>query len=87
MSDIPTYMDRMMERYRERSPDWRGALRKRFRWMKPPGGTFKDCVRIGGELREMRLLKLRDSHGGDWDEWPADLRVRQFPTIREAVHA
>lgn len=20
-----------------------------------------------------------DSHGGDWDEWPADLRVRQFP--------
>ena len=27
----------------------------------------------GGEL------KLRHSHGGDWDEWPADLRVREFP--------
>lgn len=24
-------------------------------------------------------LKLRDRHGGDWDEWPADLRVREFP--------
>lgn len=27
----------------------------------------------------MRTLKLRDSHGGDWDEWPLDLRVREFP--------
>jgi protein gp37 len=25
-------------------------------------------------------LKLRDSHGGDPDEWPAELRVRQFPS-------
>lgn len=24
-------------------------------------------------------LKLRDRHGGNWDEWPADLRVREFP--------
>jgi protein gp37 len=24
-------------------------------------------------------LKLRDRHGGDWDEWPADLRVRDVP--------
>lgn len=24
-------------------------------------------------------LKLRDSHGGDWDEWHEDLRVREFP--------
>jgi protein gp37 len=23
---------------------------------------------------------LRDSHGGDWDEWPSDLRVREYPT-------
>jgi protein gp37 len=26
-----------------------------------------------------RILKLKDSHGGSWDEWPADIRVRQFP--------
>lgn len=24
-------------------------------------------------------LKLRDKHGGDWAEWPADLRIRQVP--------
>lgn len=23
--------------------------------------------------------ELKDSHGGDWDEWPDDLRVRDFP--------
>lgn len=25
------------------------------------------------------MLKLRDKHGGDWGEWPADLRVRELP--------
>jgi hypothetical protein len=24
-------------------------------------------------------LRLRDGHGGDWSEWPADLRVREMP--------
>jgi protein gp37 len=24
-------------------------------------------------------VKFEDGHGGDWDEWPADLRVRQVP--------
>lgn len=27
-------------------------------------------------------LRLKDSHGGDMAEWPADLRVREFPTVR-----
>lgn len=27
---------------------------------------------------------LRDSHGGDWDEWPADLRIREFPTVEKS---
>ena len=27
-------------------------------------------------------LLLRDSKGGDWDEWPADLRIREFPGPR-----
>lgn len=26
---------------------------------------------------------LRDSHGGDWDEWPADLRVREMPKTQQ----
>lgn len=32
-------------------------------------------------------VKLRDSHGGDWYEWPEDLRIREFPKPREAVAA
>jgi hypothetical protein len=27
-------------------------------------------------------IPLADKKGGDWDEWPADLRVRQFPEVR-----
>jgi protein gp37 len=26
-------------------------------------------------------LRLTDRKGGDWKEWPSDLRVRQYPTI------
>lgn len=26
-----------------------------------------------------KTLRLRDAHGGDWSEWPDDLRIRQFP--------
>lgn len=27
----------------------------------------------------VQMLRLRDSRGGDWGEWPEDLRVREFP--------
>lgn len=27
------------------------------------------------------ILNLRDKKGGDWNEWPADLRVREFPEV------
>ncbi len=30
-------------------------------------------------LQESEVAKLHDSHGGDWNEWPEDLRVREFP--------
>jgi protein gp37 len=26
-----------------------------------------------------RALNLKDHHGGDWDQWPKDLRIRQVP--------
>ncbi|MGE0025729.1 MAG: DUF5131 family protein [Thermoleophilia bacterium] len=39
--------------------------------------------RIGGTDQHgpelIDLPRFRDNHGGDWDEWPADLRVREFP--------
>lgn len=28
-------------------------------------------------------IVLRDSHGGNWDEWPEDLRVREFPEVAQ----
>lgn len=30
-------------------------------------------------LRAMPPLHLRDKKGGDWSEWPEDLRIREFP--------
>ena len=30
-------------------------------------------------VSEGEELKLRDTHGGDWTEWPKDLRVREMP--------
>jgi len=25
------------------------------------------------------LIRLKNAHGGDWDEWPKALRIREFP--------
>lgn len=41
----------------------------------PKGRMVKDV--IGG--REVWLLRPSDHKGGDWSEWPEDLRVREFP--------
>jgi protein gp37 len=32
-------------------------------------------------------LPLKDSHGGNWNEWPAELRVREFPIPPRDVFA
>lgn len=43
----------------------------------PPGR------RAPGELQGTKWRRnFRDRKGGDPDEWPADLRVREFPTVR-----
>lgn len=36
-------------------------------------------VRDGCDTEVPGTLQLRDRKGGDWDEWPADLRIREFP--------
>jgi protein gp37 len=33
----------------------------------------------GNPIDNGKPLKLRDGHGGDWSEWPKDLRIRQVP--------
>lgn len=40
---------------------------------------YKSPDRDGGTGYEM---KLKDHHGGDWGEWPEDLRIREFPKVR-----
>ncbi len=34
------------------------------------------------EPHQIDRLKLRDPKGGDWNEWPEDLRVREFPRTK-----
>jgi protein gp37 len=41
----------------------------------PFGGKW-----AGGDIE--LTLTLKDRKGGDWSEWPEDLRVRQFPEVR-----
>jgi protein gp37 len=40
-------------------------------------------ISIDGPDSHAVALNLRDSHGGDWSEWPGDLRVRQFPEVSQ----
>lgn len=36
-------------------------------------------LRKGEKLGDLIPLELKHPKGGDWNEWPADLRIRQFP--------
>jgi protein gp37 len=36
---------------------------------------------VGMPKRLIEKLKLKDAHGGDWSEWPADLCVREMPRV------
>jgi protein gp37 len=42
----------------------------------PPSAADLAAMAISMELM---VVDLKGSHGGDWDEWPVDLRVRQMP--------
>lgn len=42
-----------------------------------PGALFN-----GLQLLHSNGYPLKDRKGGDMSEWPADLRVRQFPEVR-----
>jgi len=42
-----------------------------------------DGLRVLAECLDAMMMTLSDPKGGSPDEWPADLRVRQFPTPQE----
>lgn len=35
-------------------------------------------------LSGRKLVRLANPHGGDWSEWPEDIRIREFPAILNA---
>ena len=37
------------------------------------------AIALGAELEHWRRMKFKDPHGGDPDEWPAIIRIREFP--------
>lgn len=43
-----------------------------------PGGSFRFTPLVAGDFR----AHLRDRAGGDPNEWPADLRVMEFPEVK-----
>jgi protein gp37 len=42
---------------------------------------------VAGEGVRTEDVPVKDSHGGDWNEWPAWARVRRFPPVLSAVTA
>lgn len=54
---------------------WAGALVRQCR----SAGVACFVKQLGAA--PMAPIRLEDGKGGNWDEWPADLRVRQFPVV------
>lgn len=50
----------------------------------PGAGYTPDSGTVVGLWGGGRPLKLRDAKGGDPEEWPEDLRVRQYPEVEHA---
>lgn len=61
---------------REFDIEWARSLREQCR----RAGTAFFVKQLGANPVEDGFpIDLRDSHGGKWEEWPEDLRVREFP--------
>lgn len=52
-----------------------------------PSGTARFVKQLGARPKVTMgdgapfFLGLKDGHGGDWSEWPEDLKVREFPGV------
>lgn len=49
-----------------------------------PAGMVRRPVPRREEADPGFAMRLKHAKGGDWSEWPEDLRVRQFPEVRHA---
>lgn len=65
--------------------DWMRSLREQcalsqtLLFVKQLGRRPVEMRPLGDGRQEIVKLDLKDSHGGDMAEWPADLRVRELP--------
>jgi protein gp37 len=51
-----------------------------------PKGNCTDCTLVASErLHCLQCDRFRDPKGGDPSEWPADLRIQEFPGVSQAV--
>lgn len=53
-------------------------------FVKQLGANVRDSSRPVSNEREFWKLATKDKKGGDWNEWPEDLRVREFPTVQSS---
>lgn len=57
--------------------EWGTAIHERCR---EQGVAYFNKQLGRNPTRDGQPIRLKDSHGGDWNEWEPSLRVRQFPT-------
>jgi protein gp37 len=53
-------------------------------FLKQYGGRPYDSFYRSGVTDQ--AIHLKDSHGGDWDEWDPDMRIREFPRVAAVAH-
>lgn len=70
---IPFFLKQLGTVPMELESDWRGRVVTRTL-------NFRNRDRVPAGFVP---LKFHDGHGGNWDEWPADLRVREVPRPAE----
>lgn len=81
--------------FRRHTPDWiivggesgKGARPFHLDWARSlrdqcaAAGVPLFVKQLGARPHSPAPLRLRHSHGGDPEEWPSDLRIRQFPAV------
>ena len=50
-------------------------------------GSAYFLKQLGSNVLQNELrIKFKDSHAGDWSEWPAEIRVREIPVLHAVDH-
>lgn len=55
----------------------------KIEWTDASWNPVTGCTHCEGTIEHPQRLRLRDSRGRVMDEWPADLRIREWPHAAE----